>query len=417
MLQKINKIYAPLFNQKVRYYVMMGGRAGGRSTIAAQYALAKLLAPDYFRCAIMRFVLGDVRNSIYQEIIDRAGEQEREWELNIREHILTIEYGENKIVGLGFRKSSSDQKSKLKSLANYNCIIVEEADEVREEDFIQLDDSLRTTKSDIVVILLLNPPSKRHWIIKRWFNLVSSGVEGFYRAELKGEHKEDTIFIHSTYHDNIVNLDEGAIAGYERYKTTRPEHYWNMIRGLVSEGTRGRIFKDWKIIPDKEFEALPYSSYYGLDFGFTNHPTALVEIKEHNENVYLRELIYETGLTNQLIARKFANLGIKKSAEIYADSAEPKSIVELQEAGYNVIGAEKGADSVNAGIDLLLSKKVSYTESSNNMAMESQEYKWALDKNKEPINEPIDDFNHLHDAVRYGVFTKSRNKEAQIQWI
>jgi len=417
MLQKVNKIYTPLFNSKVRYYILMGGRAGGRSTVASQYAIAKLKSPDYFRCAIMRFFLGDVRNSIYQEIVDRAGELDIENELNIREHILTIEHGENKIVGIGFRKASGDQKSKLKSLASYNCIIIEEADEVREEDFIQLDDSLRTAKSDIVIILLLNPPNKRHWVIKRWFNLVSSGIEGFYRAELKEEHKRDVAYIHSTYRDNIKNLDEGVISGYERYKITRPDHYFNMIEGLVSEGTRGRIFKNWKVITNKEFNDLPYPSFYGLDFGFTNHPTALAELKQHNNSIWAKELIYETGLTNQSIGHRLEYLGISKSVEIYADSAEPKSIAELQEMDFNVLPAEKGVDSINAGVDLLLSKDVFYTEESANLALENQEYKWALDANKEPINKPVDDFNHLMDAIRYGVWTKGKNKEANILWI
>src|SRR5690606_29117529 len=101
-------------------------------------------------------------------------------------------------------------------------------------------------------------------------------------------------------------------------------------------------------------------------------------------------------------------LGVDRDAEIIADSAEPKSIEELRRLGWNVVPATKGNDSVRAGISMLLSREVFYTESSINLDKESQEYKWALDRDKEPTNSPIDDFNHAIDAVRMFVFTKNR---------
>lgn len=407
-----NKIYKPLFTQNPRYFVCMGGRASGRSYGASQFALLKLISANYFRAAIMRFILGDIRNSIYQEIRDRIEESNLDNEIKIKENTLSFEYNGNKINGIGFRKSSGDQKSKLKSLASYNVVIIEEADEVAEEDFMQLDDSLRTVKSDIVIILLLNPPDRNHWIVKRWFNLIDSGVEGYYNVELKESCKKDTVFIHGTYKDNIKNLNEKTVTRYEEYKTTKPEHYHNMIQGLVSEGARGRIFKNWIPITNTEYEELPYDEYYGLDFGFTNDPTSLSGIKDHNDKVYTKELIYETGLTNPLIVKRMEELGIPKDALIYADNAEPKSIEEIKRLGYwNIKPCIKGPDSINSGIDFLLSKQIYYTEDSINITTEIQEYKWALDKNKEPTNKPIDKFNHAMDGIRYGVFTKHQPKK------
>lgn len=408
-----SKLYKPLFLERPRYIICMGGRASGRSYAASQFSLVKLLSADYFRCAIMRYVLGDIRNSIFQEIRDRVEENEVE-QIEIRENTLEFRHKHNKINGIGFRKSSSDQKSKLKSLASYNCIIIEEADEVAEEDFQQLDDSLRTIKADITIILLLNPPDKNHWIIKRWFNLISSIVPGYYKAELKST-ETDTIYIHGTYKDNIKNLNQKTIDNYERYKDRNPDHYYNMIEGLVSEGARGRIYKNWKIITDKEFNELPYDSYYGLDFGFSNDPAALIEIKEHNDDIWCKELLYEVGLTNKRLSERFADLGIKKSSVIYADSAEPKSIQELRDDDWDVRAAPKGQDSVRAGIDLLIGKNVYYTESSTNIDNENHEYKWALDQNKEPTNKPIDNFNHAKDAIRYGVV--SNNQQSFVGFI
>lgn len=415
--QQVNRVYAPLFtNNNVRYVILMGGRGAGRSTAASQYATANLLAPDYFRCAIMRFVLSDVRNSIFQDISDRIDEQDLRDTVRVREHELLFRYGANKINGLGFRKSSGDQKAKMKSLANYNSIIIEEADEVAEEDFMQLDDSIRTTRSNIKIVLLLNPPEKNHWIIKRWFNLLPTEAEGFYLPELKEIHKHNTLFIRTDYRVNKANISQSSILNWEGYRETKPDHYWNMIRGYVSEGRRGRIYKNWKPISEAEYDALEFIPYYGLDFGFTNDPTALIEIKEHNNRVYTKELIYETGLTNPMISKRMGQLGIDKSAAIiWADSAEPKSVEEIGQDGWTIKPAEKGQGSVNAGIDMMLSREVFYVETSDNIREEHEDYRWALNRYKEPTNTPVDEDNHAMDAIRYGVY--SNNKQPFIGFV
>lgn len=411
-MQRVNKHYEPLFRTPpgVRYYIHMGGRGAGRSTTGSQFGLGRLRdTTRYFRCAIMRYVLGDIKNSIYQDIADRIEEQDLEEYIDSSEHGLYFKYKRNTIKGIGFKKSSGDQKSKLKSLANYNCVIIEEADEVGEEDFMQLDDSLRKANADIIVVLQLNPPDKNHWIIKRWFNLVDSGVPGFYKAVPKLG-MTDSIAVCTTYRENIANINPSSVANYERYKETKPEYYYNSICGYVSEGLMGRIFKNWKPISDAEFDALPYPSIYALDFGFSNDPSALVEIKYHNNDVWVRELIYQKGLTNPLLSQKFEDLGLSYDDVIYADSAEPKSIQELCDLGWFVEPAEKGPDSIIAGINMLLEKRVHYTEGSTNIAFEHENYKWRLDKNKEPTNKAEDKHNHGMDAIRYGVFTDSRTE-------
>jgi len=273
-MQKVNHHYKDLFLPPpgVRYFVLMGGRSAGRSTAGSQLIKTKLFNKlEYFRCAMMRFVYGDIKNLYLQDTLDRIEEDESDMldDYDVHGSPLGFSYKKNKVTGIGFRKSSSDQKSKLKSLSNYNVVVIEEADEVAEDDFMQLDDSLRTLKSDIMVVLMLNPPEKNHWIIKRFFNLVDvPEVKGFYKAVKKPE-LTDTVVISTTYLENIVNVNPSSIVNFERYKETRPEYYWNMIRGYVSEGARGRIFTNWKTISDAEFDALPYPTTYGLDFGFS----------------------------------------------------------------------------------------------------------------------------------------------------
>jgi len=192
-----------------------------------------------------------------------------------------------------------------------------------------------------------------------------------------------------------------------------------MIQGLVSEGAIGRIFTDWKPITQKEYDELPYEKYYGLDFGFSNDPLALIEIKDHNDNIYLNELIYEVGLTNvgikgNSLSERMTALGINKNDIIYADSAEPKSIRELRDDGWNVKPSLKGSDSIRSGIKLLSSKNVYFTENSKNIENETYEYKWQLDQNKLPTNKPIDKYNHACDAIRYGYTTHQRRDRIQL---
>ena len=126
---EINIAYKELFTSEARYYILMGGRGGGRSTVASQYATIKLMAKQYFRCAIMRLVFGDIRNSIFTDISDRIEENHLEDTVNIKNHSMVIEHQKNSINAIGFRKTSGQQKSKLKSLANYTDVIIEEADE------------------------------------------------------------------------------------------------------------------------------------------------------------------------------------------------------------------------------------------------------------------------------------------------
>lgn len=397
MKQKVNEVYAPLFKEHPRYFILMGGRGAGRSTVASQYANAKLIAPGYFRCAIMRYILGDIRNSIFREITDRADENGIYDKLKINDSTMLIEYGENSINAVGFRKSSGDQKSKLKSLANYNCVIIEEADEIPEEDFMQLDDSLRTVKGDIVIILLLNPPAKNHWIIQRWFDLIPSDIKDFYIPKLK-EGAKDTVAIITSYKDNVKNIAEASVVQYEAYQATKPSHYYNMVRGLVPETVKGKIYNNWAKI-----ESIPHEARlerYGLDFGYSTDPTAIVAIYRYNGGIILDEITYQKELSNKQIADILNN---QPKALVIADSAEPKSIDEIMSYGVSIIASTKGQGSVNQGIQYVQDQRISYTARSVNIAKEYENYSWQIDKDGNMKNTPVDMWNHILDAIRYAI--------------
>ena len=397
MHQKINKAFKPLFKEHPRYFILLGGRGAGRSTVASQYALAKVEDPSYFRCAIMRYILSDIRNSIYREITDRAEENGIYDELTINDSMMKIESKANSINAVGFRKSSSDQKSKLKSLASYNCVIIEEADEVPEEDFMQLDDSLRTVKGDITIILLLNPPAKNHWIIRRWFDLLPSEQKGYFIPRLKTTAK-DSLAIVTDYHDNITNIAPASIIQYEAYKETKPSHYYNMIKGYVPETVVGRIYNF------TEIEEIPPEARLkrrGIDYGYSNDPTGIVDVYVWNNAFIWDEVCYRKGMSNKDIADV---IKMKEDVLTIADSAEPKSNDELVSYGINVIGSQKGPGSVNQGIQYVQDQTIYYTKRSIHIKEEQENYSWKINKNTgETINTPIDMWNHICDAGRYAM--------------
>lgn len=402
MQQIVNEVYKPLFirSGEITYVIVLGGRGAGRSTAGSQYANAKLIAPEYFRCAIMRLVLGDIRNSIYKEIKDRAEEQDILNKIEVNDSLMTLTYGKNSINAVGFKKSSGDQTSKLKSLANYTDVIIEEADEIGEEDFIQLDDSLRTLKAPITIILLLNPPPKSHWIIRRWFNLFPSIKKGFYKPELKDEYKKNTLFIHTTYKDNIKNLAQRTIHNYQNYEQTNPDHFYNMVEGLVPETVRGKIYDGWREIDGIPFEARLIRR--GLDFGYSNDPTALIDVYEYNGGYILDEQLYRKGMLNKQIADYLLNLP-HNDCIVVADSAEPKSIDEIKLYGVTILPATKGTGSINSGIAFVRGQKISYTKRSINLKIEYENYAWLEDKEGLTLNKPKDNFNHLMDSLRYAL--------------
>jgi phage terminase large subunit len=309
---------------------------------------------------------------------------------------MTISYGANSVHAHGFRKSSGDRRAKLKSLANYNDVWVEEADEVPEDDFMQLDDSLRTVKGTITVVLTLNPPPKNHWIIKRWFRLQPSEAEGFYLPECA---HHDVLYIRTDYHDNAKNLDPNTKQRYEEYRHTKPDHYWNMIKGYVPEVIQGKIYTGWAVVDEIPHEARLIGR--GIDFGFDPDPAAVLDVYYYNGGYILDEVLYQTRLLNPDLA---AVIRPRPKTINVADSAEPKSIEEMRTHGVEVYPCEKGADSVRHGIKHVQGLRISYTRRSTNIHTEYDNYAWKITKDGEQTG--IEDpkcANHLMSAARYAL--------------
>lgn len=390
-----------------RYAIIMGGRGNGRSGTASRYAVSQLLGKEYTRGAMMRAVHSDIRASCWGEINDRVTEQGITDQFRITDNEMFIERGQNSLRAHGFRASSGSLTARLKSLAGYNFIWIEEAEEIGEDEFRTLDDSLRTVKGRIRIVLSLNTPSKNHWLIKRWFDLEPHPeAQGFYTPRLKGS-ATDAIYIPGTYRENLPNLDLHTVRRYEDYKRSKPAYYWQMIEGLSPDTVMGRIYSGWREVPCVPPEARLIG--YGLDFGYDPDPAAVVAIYYHNGGYILDEKLYERKLLDDQLA---TYLNLYPKAPIIADSAEPKAIAGLQARGLNVIGVEKGQDSVEFGIKHVQSfaSRISYTATSRNLKDEYEEYAWK--RTKEAVEEEdhlgIEDpkcENHCMSAIRYALVT------------
>jgi phage terminase large subunit len=271
---------------------------------------------------------------------------------------------------------SLDQPQKIRGRKR-NLLYINEGNELFYEDWQQL-----VFRTDGRIIIDYNPSDSFHWIYDRVIP------------------REDCDFYQTTYRDNPF-LDKSIVDEIERLRDT-DEDYWR-IYGLGERGmSRATIFQFGQAEIPTEAKLISY----GLDFGYTNDPTALVAVYQLDNNLYLDELIYRTGLTNRDIHAHFQSFSLDRRDEIFADSAEPKSIDELHRFGWNVKPTVKGADSVNSGIDILKRHKLFVTPRSSNLIKELQNYKWVEDKNGNLLNKPIDAFNHGIDAARYAVANK-----------
>ena len=170
----------------------------------------------------------------------------------------------------------------------------------------------------------------------------------------------------------------------------------------------GLILKKWYVL-NESFDDKNLIGF-GIDFGFTNDPTTLVEVRLQDGELWVKELIYETGLTNRDISDRMEALGISKGALIVADSAEPKSIEELRRLRWTIDGVKKGADSIMFGINLLKGYSINVHSSSKNLIKELEQYKWKVDRNGDSLNVPIDGYNHAIDALRYLIMHKFSKK-------
>ena len=403
----VGKGYKAFWNYKGRYKVCKGSRASKKSKTTALWIIYNMMKYKDANTLVIRKVFRTLKDSCYKELKWAAKRLKVEhlWDFTLSPLEATYKPTGQKIYFRGL-----DDPLKVTSIAvdnGYLCWAwIEEAYEImKEEDFDMLDESIRGKTPEGLfkqIIITFNPWNERHWLKKRFFDSPDA----------------DTLATTTNYQCNEW-LDEADLKVFETMKKNNPRRYavaglggWGIVDGLVYENWREEAFT---LISKREYEnaeekpANPVflenvKSAFGLDFGYTNDPSAFfvgfVDIENHK--LYVWDEFYEKGMSNKRIAEMVADMGYKKE-HITADSAEPKSIDELKSLGLRVKGAEKGKDSISNGIQWIQDLEIIIHPRCVNFLTEISNYTWDKDKFNNKLNKPIDDFNHLMDAMRYAL--------------
>lgn len=431
--------YLPLYQTPSIINDLWGGRGRGGSHEATLYALYRLTRPDYCRIAFVRKILNDVRHSLWKDFTDRISDCDiNQNDLRLADHAMEATfYPTGNTVNCFGVKAEGGRTAKLKSLAGYNLVIIEECDELTEEEFNQLDDSLRTVKGQEppMIIRVFNPPGRSHWIWKK-YNLIESQspvylewkkenplASGYWQA--KPKENSNILSIFGTFRENISNLAPTKVEKWLSYKKSNPEYYFTIIEGLISEGQRGRIYNGWTPITLQQYKEVEAREIFGQDFG-TVDPAAFGGMKLVKNKAFIREQNYQP-LTDKQLGILYCTLGLTGKDMIIADKEDPISIGKLRNGwdkyaltdkeielypqltkGFYILASIGGPGSIETGIKAVMDMEVFVTEDSINIWNEYRNYKWALDKDKNPTNVPEDKNNHHMDWIRNVIMARGR---------
>jgi len=349
--------------------IVQGGTSASKTYSILAVLIDKALRKDGLEISIVAESIPHLRRGALKDFIKILKWTNRFNDQQLNKSLLTYQFKNGSVVEF----FSADDASKLRG-ARRDILYINECNNVTFESYNEL--AIRTKRE---VYLDFNPANE-FWVHK----------------ELKDE--PDTDFIILTYKDNEA-LDESIVTQIEknRDKAATSSYWanWWRVYGLGEVGSlEGVVFNNWK-----EIDTIPKEAKLigiGLDFGYTNDPTAAIEIYNYNGTRIINELVYRTGMVNSDIA-KILPSGII----IYADSSEPKSIEEIRRQGKTIKGVTKGADSINYGIDVMQRQDYLVTKQSTNLIKELRSYCWDVDKQGQRMRKPIDHYNHAIDALRY----------------
>jgi phage terminase large subunit len=393
---KVNHaIYDPLVNGKQKTVVHQGGSSSGKTYGILQYLFQIGAQNPSEVITVVGQDIPNLRVGAYRDAqnILASNEVLSKWWPNELHNKSNRTFRCVNGTVMEFNSYSDEQDAKS---GKRNRLFINEANGVTYEIYEQL--RIRTTEQ---VIIDFNP-SASFWAHDRLFG------------------DPDVNWVVSTFRDNAFINDSvrSAILSYEPTpenikRGTANEYRWK-VYGLGEVGRlEGLVFPDFKVT--SEFPSEYKWRTFGMDFGYTNDPTTLIEIRYAHGNLYWKQHIYETGLTNPDISKRLAEIGHESNELIIADSAEPKSIEELRRMGWHVRPAVKGSDSVMNGIDSMKRYLIYIHSVSKQLIEEFGSYTWKKDKNGNALNVPIDAFNHGIDAGRYAVSMKINKPQKSLE--
>ena len=402
--EAVGKGYKDFWNFTGRYRVCKGSRASKKSKTTALNFIYRIMKYPQSNILVIRKTFRTLKDSCYAELKWAIHRLCVDSLFDCKMSPLEITY---KPTGQKIYFRGLDDPLKITSITvDVGCLCwlwIEEAYEIdSEDDFNMLDESIRgVTPPGLFkqITITLNPWNEHHWIKARFFDVIDSNIMA-----------KSTNYMCNEW------LDESDLKVFEDMKKNNPRRY--QVAGLGNWGiTDGLVYENWqeKIFDAVEVSKMPsVKSIFGLDFGYTNDPTALFcgLIDTSNNTLYVFDEMYEKAMTNEDIAKTITSMGYTKE-KIRADSAEPKSIHRLKTLGISRIkSVKKGAGSINAGIDFIQCCKILIHPKCQNFIREIGNYTWDKDKLTGTLtNKPIDDNNHLMDAMRYALEDDIRGRK------
>jgi phage terminase large subunit len=384
---KINDKYVPLFNDDSRYFVITGGRGSGKSFGVTVFLLLLTYEKGH-KVLFTRYTMKSANTSIIPEFIEKIELLGKQSDFRItRDEIMNLTTGSS-IIFKGIKTSSGNNTAALKSLNGITTFVVDEAEELDDEKtFDKIDLSVRAMGKQNRVILILNPATKEHWIYQRFFRdgQVLSG---------SNTKKNNVTYIHTTYKDNITNLEKSFINTVLEIKRKSPDKYEHQILGGWKEKAEGTIISNWRVGDFIQTE----NTCYGQDFGFSEDLTTLVKVSidKQARKMWVKEIYGKT-------AMKTTDIALLNKREcgmdlIICDNSEPRLIRELKDRGLNIRPTIKRKGSILSGIALLQDYEIIVEKESLGIIKEINNYVWHQRGER-----PIESFNHYIDAMRYSL--------------
>ncbi|MCM0314270.1 PBSX family phage terminase large subunit [Bacteroides fragilis] len=394
---KTQSAYDPLYENKDKLITLITGGRGSAKSFNVGTFIERLSFEGGHKILYSRYTMTSADISVipeFQEKIDLEGTSDF---FDITKKDIINTFSDSVIMFRGIRTSSGNQTAKLKSIQGLTTFICDEAEEWNsEDDFDKLVLSIRQKGIQNRVIIIMNPTDSNHFIYKKYIENTHKLVE-VDGVKVQISTHPNVLHIHTTYLDNLENLSPQFIQEMLRMKDEEPDKYAHIAIGRWSDVAEGAIFKKFEIV-----DCIPdyvKKRGLGLDFGFTNDPSACVECAILDNDLYLDEHFYRTRMLSGEISDALKPLKLK----VISESADPRLIQEISNAGILIYPVDKYPGSIKAGIDKMLGMNIKVTKRSYNLLYELRKYTWDKDKDGNYINTPIDKFNHLLDAARYWV--------------
>lgn len=389
--------YADLYENTEKFItIVTGGRGSGKSYNVSVF-LERLSFESGHKILFSRYTMTSASMSIIPEFQEKIESDVASEYFDVTKTDITNTYSDSIIMFRGIKTSSGVQTAKLKSIQGLTTFVCDEAEEwTSEEDFEKIMLSIRQKGIQNRIIIIMNPCDSNHWVYKRFIESTHKLVE-IDGVQVQISTHPNVLHIHTTYLDNLENLSPEFLKEVEDMKVSNPEKYAHVVIGRWADVAEGAVFKKWGIV--KEFPLECKKVGIGQDFGFTNDPSAAVRCGIIDNRLYVDELFYETDMLSSAIANRLKPFSMK----VFADSQDPRLIQEIKNRGVNIYPVDKFPGSIKAGIDKIKDMEFFVTERSYNLITELRKYVWDKDKDGNYINEPVDEYNHLMDAIRYYV--------------